>query len=249
MSGILLRSPFHSVASAAIALPGDPATGPSRREPTLSLVFSGGIHAAALTLFLLASARSGGDVVRAIPVRVFLQPPVCVLTIKPLPGGFASPGRSRDTGTIEPVSRLEAPDDRTLDIVTPTLPVDGTEPVGRPSPGRNTSGTESALFAGNGAEAGESDTPSLYEDPPVPIVAPEPAYPEWAREAGIEGRVVVEALVARDGRVLKVRVKEGEKSLSEAAVKAVRAWKFRPARWNGRPVAAWVAVPIVFRLQ
>ncbi|HET9952386.1 MAG TPA: energy transducer TonB [Candidatus Eisenbacteria bacterium] len=249
MSGILLRSPFRSIASAVIALPGDPATGHARRAPTLSLALSGGIHAAALALFLIASARSGGEDLLARPIRVVLSPPIDVLTLEPLRLDSGSSGRAADRGTPEPVPRQALPEDRDFDIVTPSLPIDGTKPVGGPSAGRNGGGSEPALVAGGGAEPGDSDVPSLYEDPPVPIVAPEPHYPEWAREAGIEGRVVVEALVARDGRVLNVRVKEGDRNLSEEAVKAVRAWKFRPARWNGRPVAAWVAIPILFRLH
>ena len=91
--------------------------------------------------------------------------------------------------------------------------------------------------------------PSDYDEPPVQIVAPEPRYPEFAREAGIEGRVVLKALVGRDGQVLQVVVLEGDRSLVDEALKAVRVWKFRPARWNGKPVTAWVAIPILFRLH
>ena len=83
----------------------------------------------------------------------------------------------------------------------------------------------------------------------MPIVAPEPHYPEIEREAGIEGRVVIVALVARDGRVLQARIQEGERGLADEALKAVRVWKFRPARWNGKAVAAWVAIPVHFRLH
>lgn len=248
MSGILLRTPARSNASAAIALPGDPAMGSAPRAPALSLALSGAVHAAALALFLLASARSGKEADHSLPIRVALQPPIAVLTLEPLRLNAGSSGRPAERGTIDPVSDRLLPDVRESDIVTPASPIDGEEPVGIPSTGRG-AGDSAPAMAAAGAEAGDSDLPSLYDAPPVPVVAPEPRYPDWAREAGIEGRVLLEALVARDGRVLNVRVKEGDKGLSEEAVKAVRAWRFRPARWNGKPVAAWVAIPILFRLH
>jgi protein TonB len=46
-----------------------------------------------------------------------------------------------------------------------------------------------------------------------------------------------------------VREREGNPILVEAASKAIRTWRFRPALWNGKPVAAWVAIPVVFRLE
>lgn len=88
-----------------------------------------------------------------------------------------------------------------------------------------------------------------YDQPPVPIEAPEPPYDEMAREAGIEGTVVLEALVTWEGRVREVRVREGNPMLAAPAVKCVKTWRFRPARWNGRAVSTWVAIPIVFRLH
>jgi protein TonB len=249
MSGLFHRAPARSILSVAIALPGDPERGTARGAPAFSLVLSAGVHAAALALFLLASARSGEEADHSLPIHIALQPPIAVLTLEPLRLNAASPRRATDRGTIEPVTRQAAPDDREPDFVTPAAPIDGEAPVGVPSPGRGGADPALGLYAGSAAEAGDSDLPSLYEDPPIPVVAPEPHYPDWAREAGIEGRVLLEALVARDGHVLSVRVREGDKGLSEEAVKAVRAWKFRPARWNGKPVAAWVAIPILFRLH
>ena len=249
MSGLLHRAPARSIVSAAIALPGDSATGPARGAPAFSLVLSACVHAAALALFLLASARSGVEADHSLPIRIALQPPISVLTLERIRVDGGASGRASDRGTIEPVTRQAASDDRELDFITPPSPIDGEAPVGVPAPGRGAGDPAPGVYAGDGAGAGDSDLPSVYEDPPVPIVAPEPRYPEWEREAGIEGRVLLEALVARDGRVLTVRVREGEKGLSEEAVKAVRGWKFRPARWNGKAVAAWVAIPILFRLH
>ena len=76
-----------------------------------------------------------------------------------------------------------------------------------------------------------------------------PSYPESARAKGVQGTVMVQALVGRDGRVLDARVTSGVPGLDEAAIEAVRQWRFEPARTQGRPVAVWVAVPVKFTLK
>jgi protein TonB len=78
-----------------------------------------------------------------------------------------------------------------------------------------------------------------------------PEYPRFAQDAGIEGVVIVHALVGRDGRVIRVEVdeKRSELLLNEAAVSAARRWTFQPAMVNGHPVAVWVALTFKFILQ
>jgi protein TonB len=73
-----------------------------------------------------------------------------------------------------------------------------------------------------------------------------PVYPEAARQSGLEGTVMLQALVGRDGLVREVRVTQSVAGLDEAAIEAVRQWWFKPARSKGEPVAVWVAVPIRF---
>ncbi|HEU4394313.1 MAG TPA: energy transducer TonB, partial [Planctomycetota bacterium] len=87
-----------------------------------------------------------------------------------------------------------------------------------------------------------------YEDEPVPVTAPQPAYPDFAREAGITGKVVLHVLVGKDGRVKNVKVMRSVKGLDQAALDAIKKWVFKPALSNNKPVAVWVEVPIDFRL-
>jgi len=80
-------------------------------------------------------------------------------------------------------------------------------------------------------------------------VAPE--YPRLAKEAGIEGRVVIQALVGKGGTVLDAFVFAGSGSeLLDAAALAV-AWKYkyRPAVQNGLPLAIWVTYTVEFKLE
>jgi len=85
-----------------------------------------------------------------------------------------------------------------------------------------------------------------YDEEPVPVTRIEPVYPEFAKEAQIEGRVTLHVLIGTDGRVASVRVIKGVTGLNEIAVGAVKHWVFRPARCVGKPVAVWVEVPLDF---
>jgi protein TonB len=80
---------------------------------------------------------------------------------------------------------------------------------------------------------------------------PLPRYPPTARRRGLEGRVVLRVLVATDGRAEAVSVQTGSLHpiLDAAAAETLRRWRFEPAHQAGVPVAAWVDVPIVFRLS
>jgi len=80
---------------------------------------------------------------------------------------------------------------------------------------------------------------------------PAPLYPEAARRAGQEGRVTLRVRVARDGTASRVAVEKssGSPHLDAAALEAVKAWRFTPARRGADAVESWMLVPIVFRLD
>jgi protein TonB len=79
---------------------------------------------------------------------------------------------------------------------------------------------------------------------------PPPAYPYSARRMGQQGKVVLRVLVNTAGLPDKVELRTGSgtAALDDAALDAVRNWRFVPARQGDTPVAAWVLVPIVFSL-
>lgn len=75
-------------------------------------------------------------------------------------------------------------------------------------------------------------------------------YPEIAKRAGVEGKVYIKAYVDEKGNVTKVEVLKGlGAGLDEAAIKAVKATKFKPGKQRGKPVKVQVSIPIVFKLQ
>jgi protein TonB len=77
----------------------------------------------------------------------------------------------------------------------------------------------------------------------------QPAYPAIARSAMVEGTVLLNVKVGKDGRVKDVRVLGGPDLLREAAVASAWTAVFRPAVFNGQAVDAWVGFPVTFRLK
>jgi len=100
-----------------------------------------------------------------------------------------------------------------------------------------------------GAPAGPIDeTPVFWKM--KPIETRPPIYPPRCLRMGIEGTVRVRVLVGEDGRPQEVTIgkSSGETALDEAAMEAVRYWRFEAAKRNGVPVRAWAVVPIEFKL-
>ena len=80
---------------------------------------------------------------------------------------------------------------------------------------------------------------------------PAPAYPPLSRRLHEEGRVILRVLVSVRGIAdeVQVRTPSGSARLDEAARETVRGWRFVPAKRGAEPVAAWVLIPISFRLE
>jgi TonB family protein len=76
----------------------------------------------------------------------------------------------------------------------------------------------------------------------------EPDYPELAREQHIQGPVVLEALVGKDGAVEKLSAISGDSQLAAAATDAVRQWRFKPFLRNGSPEEFQTQITVSFRL-
>jgi TonB family protein len=85
---------------------------------------------------------------------------------------------------------------------------------------------------------------------PEKIHAPPPQYTEIARKARIQGVVIVQAIIDKEGLVTNVKVLKGlGMGLSEEAIKAIKTWKFTPATLNGKPVDVYYNLTVNFRLQ
>jgi protein TonB len=91
---------------------------------------------------------------------------------------------------------------------------------------------------------------SELDGPVEKIKGDEPEYPQLALKAEIEGFVKLMLLIDRDGSVAQCQVLkvEGYKGFANEAVKAVKRWKFKISRVNGRPVQINYLLPIRFQL-
>lgn len=154
-------------------------------------------------------------------------------------------------------------------------PVQKQKPQPQAKPVPKTTDSEKALSEPKPVDQPRTDTPAKAEPtpaaappsppappaPPAPLVPPRfnaaylnnppPVYPPLLRRAGEEGRVVLRIFVTAEGTAGEVRVltPSSSKLFDEAAMAAVRKWRFVPARRGDAAVAEWVQVPIDFKLN
>jgi protein TonB len=112
-------------------------------------------------------------------------------------------------------------------------------------------GAGPGIGAGSGGgEGGGPFQPGAGIDPPSLLREVKATYTDDARRRGIEGEVVLEIIVRRDGSVGDVRVRRGlERGLDQRAIEAVRQWRFAPAKRRGAAVDVVVEVAVEFKLR
>jgi periplasmic protein TonB len=172
----------------------------------------------------------------------------------PPPRGLKSPSKT----AINSSRRELAP------IVSP--PSISDEPVGDPSSDVGVPGGD-PVRVDFGVPIDTSSTFVSPLPPPLPdkpigpvrpgghVVAPkrlayvQPGYPTIAQSSRIEGRVVIEAIVGPTGDVTSLRVVQSVPFLNEAALAAVRQWKYTPTLLNGVPVSIILTVSVDFKLS
>jgi len=136
-----------------------------------------------------------------------------------------------------------------------------------PRPPNQGSGTGGGAGTGNGAGVGQGNgsgigpgsgggegggpyRPGAGIDPPSLQREVKALYTDDARRQGIEGDVVLEIVVRRDGSVGDVRIKRSlDRGLDQRAIEAVRQWRFAPARRQGVAVDVIVEVAVGFKLR
>jgi TonB family protein len=75
-----------------------------------------------------------------------------------------------------------------------------------------------------------------------------PVYPLYAKETGIKGTVVLQAIIGKDGHIKNLRVFSGPKELQQAALDAVKQWLYRPYLLNNEPVEVDTTINVIFTL-
>ena len=77
----------------------------------------------------------------------------------------------------------------------------------------------------------------------------QPLYPPLARQARIQGQVILRAVIRRDGMIENLQVLSGHPMLVQAAIDAVKQWRYRPYSLNGEPVEVETQVTVNFVLS
>ena len=120
-----------------------------------------------------------------------------------------------------------------------------------PSPSAEAS---TATKSSSSAPADDSEVYMVVDDQPelvggMKALQRSVSYPQMARQAGIEGRVIVQFVVDKEGDVTAPKITRGVHDvLNEAALKAVKQQDFRPGQQDGEPVKVQMSLPVTFRL-
>jgi TonB family protein len=111
--------------------------------------------------------------------------------------------------------------------------------------------TTTVVFKLNGAKKEGAEPAAGTKDQVQPklLTKVNPVYPEAARKAGIQGVVLVEAKIDEKGDVVAVKVVKSIPELDQAAIDAVKQWKYEPVLIEGKPVGVVFTVTIKFALQ
>src|SRR5271157_3052720 len=77
----------------------------------------------------------------------------------------------------------------------------------------------------------------------------QPNYPALAKQARIQGHVLLQAEISKDGTIQNLQLISGHPMLAPAAIEAVRQWRYKPYLLNGEPVAVETQVDVIFSLS
>ena len=214
-------------------------------------------HAALVGALLGAAAWSSGEPPEP-PLRISF-------TVAPIPpSGGPSTGIPPHASTTSRRNPPGVPVLVELPVLPDTeVPSASSESSGSSAPGEDGQGTgagEGDGGEGPGAGIGGPGGPGTDRGEPLPVGgdvrAPllihrvDPAYPDSARRIGLQGTVILEAIISATGEVEDVRVLRSAHPLLDAsAVAAVERWRYRPATLNGRAVRVYLTVTAAFRLH
>jgi protein TonB len=215
------------------------------------------VYAGAGALVFALAARPQPD--EEPPVEVSFHeppaPPPPPPAPPPTPASTPKPKAPRPSRPVETLREPEKIPDKPLPEAEPTSIDPG--PPGPPD-------GEGGGGGGDGTGSGPPAPPA--PPPPKPRSAPQnlpdgaqaaepddgnrmPEFPESARAAGVEGLVILKIVVSENGAVKDIQVMKGEEPFVSAAVSAVKTWRYRPASFQGEPIAVFKIVKVPFKLS
>jgi protein TonB len=221
------------------------------RRPSI-LLFSIATHAVAISAVIIASIVAPGvlpfprDILAAPIERVVQLPDIPIPRVRK-----PSPPRSTDGGApVVMPNQLPTTEPETSRPEPPGLAVEGDTGAAGDLTGVGTTIAGDTLMRRDPPVQERHDPIRLHSGikAPVKIVDRRPEYPAIARQAGIQGVVIIELTITETGEVASAQVLRSVAALDQAALDAVRAWRFEPARLNGEPLAVIMSVTVNFQL-
>ena len=213
-----------------------------------TIIVSIGAHIAAL-IVLVAIPLVAMDVIPiAHRIPDFIRVSAAELPEVPPPPRGGNPPATREVAV--PSTPTEAPDHIEEELPIPGPP--GTVPM---VPGGVPNGVDGAVPMVNILPP---PTPPARRDPvrpggdirpPTKIKHVAPIYPSIAQLNRVQGTVILEAVISEQGEVSQVRVLRSVQLLDEAAMSAVRQWRFTPTLLNGQAVPIVMTVTVSFQLK
>jgi protein TonB len=237
-----------------------------RRRRWLSLPLAVGVHLVALTGFALASYWNVGTVadpdLNMASYVVMLPPPEIQQGGGPRPRPVPTPPQPTPTPAPAPTA-LHQPDPNTAQDTPAVAPAPVTnqdsgpvltnDPTVPPGPGDPNAKGHSPIGTVIGTPDPAPDLPlrlTAEMSRPVPLHPILPRYTEPARRAGVQGTVVVEAIIDEQGRATDVRILRGlPMGLDRAAVEAIQQVTFKPAMMGNRAVRVYFTLTVNFAIQ
>ena len=124
----------------------------------------------------------------------------------------------------------------------------GTLPAQSSSASQSIPASSSSPVESNAASAAPSQEPSGSDLAGMLLQKVLPVYPAAARRQGVQGQVVLKAVIGKDGTIAALRPLEGPQQLTAAAMDAVQHWRFRPYELKGKPVEVETDIRLNFQL-
>jgi len=213
------------------------------------------VHVVVLTAALIAPIAADDELPTPAPLKSLVLPTIKTVAVPPevIPSATPLPRVSNLPSVVAPDAILPSPDVPlpSTGPAVPGVPL-GTAPIDLGS-----------VAPGGGVGVPAVRPPPAVPPPPPPrivrvgqgvrepvrIAGAPPQYPLFAREARVQGTVVLEAVINERGRIERVKVLKSQPLLDAAAIAAVQEWRYTPTLLNGVPVSVLMTITINFTLQ
>jgi protein TonB len=205
----------------------------------------------AIAIYLLAT-QSPPDKVKVLPTKPMLVSIIALPAPEPELAPIIEPPKPEVKPIIKPkkvvekIKPIEKPTERLVEATTeppkePEITAPQAAPVLEP-------------VIAKAPPKAEPIIEEKYEEPRFGVSYlnnPAPDYPPMSRRLGEEGRTMMKVLVSAEGLAEDVQIEKssGSDRLDNAAVNAVKRWRFIPAKRNNQPLSAYVLVPMKFSLD